>query len=221
MALSRLARATRAIDKRGALLVYPIKNRSEPLSIWSELYPKSKMVWEWDAGADDRVAMIWSLREELSRSHQVVYVKWFQGRATFFSKARFVDMLSYLRAGEVSQRLTLKSAEALEILQADSPLSTKQLKAALGSEGRVFEAEYNRLMKPLWRHLLAVGFGEFDDSSFPSLGIGATSTLFEEEWAKSQTLSVAEAEHNLLEHLGPDNPFFKFAQKIVRTSALI
>ncbi|HMN67936.1 MAG TPA: hypothetical protein PKC28_05290, partial [Bdellovibrionales bacterium] len=76
------AKAIKAIDKKGALLVYPLNNKKEPASIWSELFPRTKMRWEWDAGSDNRVAELWYLREELSRSRKVVYVKWYQGRAT-------------------------------------------------------------------------------------------------------------------------------------------
>lgn len=40
------------------------------------------MHWEWDDAGDKRVADLWHLREELSRSgERVVYTKWFQNRA--------------------------------------------------------------------------------------------------------------------------------------------
>ncbi len=59
-------------------------------------------------------------------------------------------------------------------------------------------------MRPLWNRLFIVGFGEFQDSSFPSLGVGATQTLFEELWSESQTLSAegarAESREALCSH---------------------
>lgn len=213
------AKAIAAINKRGALLVYPLNNRKEPLSLWSELYPRSKMRWEWDADGDDRVASLWHLREVLSRSRQVVYAKWFQGRATFFSFEVFVSLLAFLRAREfVQSGLSLDSQTVLELLLSDSPLSTKQLKAGAEMEGRLLEPTYNRAMKPLWNHLAIVGFGEFEDSSFPSLGIGATQTLFEDLWQESASISVEDAEALLHKVLGEGNPFFKYAKRIAKSS---
>jgi hypothetical protein len=209
-------KAMRAIDKRGALLVYPLNNRREPLSIWSELYPRSKMRWDWDQDGDNRVADLWSLRMRLSISRHVIYAKWFQGRATFFSREVFIHLLAYL--GSVRVDVPPNSASVLELLRNDSPLSTKQLKAAAELEGRALEPTYNRAMKPLWAQLLIVGFGEFEDSSFPSLGIGAAATLFEDEWNESELVKADVAAAFLCEKLGSENPFFKYARK-VRTLA--
>jgi hypothetical protein len=206
-------KSIQAINKRGILLVYPLANRAEPRSLWSELFPRSQMRWEWDSGGDTRVADLWYLREELSRSREVMYAKWFQGRATLFSRPVFTHLLAYLSVPERRQRLTRASDEALAALEADSPLSTKQLKAAIGLEGRLMEAAYNRALKPLWSNLLITAFGEFDDSSFPSLGIGATATLFEDEWAAARDITPEDAEVFLRETLGDENPFWKFARK--------
>jgi hypothetical protein len=213
-------KAIQAIQKRGALLVYPLNNRKEPLSLWSELYPRSRMRWEWDQDGDNRVASLWMLREELSRSHQVIYVKWYQGRATFFSREVFVHLLAYLRSAEVARTLGPESQNILDLLLSDSPLSTKQVKAAAELEGRLNEPAYNRAMKPLWHYLLLVGFGEFEDSSFPSLGIGATQTLFEELWIEANTLVASEAETWFNKFWAEDNPFLKFAKKLRKQSAV-
>ena len=208
-------RALESIEKRGALLVYPLNNRKEPLSLWSELFPRSEMRWEWTETADDRVGDVWILREHLSRSRQVVYAKWYQGRATFFSFPVFTHLLAYLGAvGTCEDGLSPDSREILDLLLSDSPLSTKQLKAGADMEGRLMESTYNRAMKPLWNRLIIVGFGEFNDSSFPSLGVGATATLFEEAWNESTKISVQKATEFLIEKLGSENPFFKFAKRI-------
>lgn len=172
------------------------------------------MRWEWDTGGDDRVSQLWSLREQLSRSREVVYAKWFQNRATLFSFEVFVNLLAFLRASQVTQVMPPASRNILELLQADSPLSTKQLKAAAELEGRLLEPSYNRAMKPLWQHLLVLGFGEFEDSSFPSLGIGASQLLFEDQWAQSLRITPQAAEKSLRAKLGATNPFFKFAVKL-------
>lgn len=215
MSRKNAARAVEAINKHAILLVYPIKNQSEPGSLWSVLYPGSEMVWEWDADADARVSSLWILREELSRSSQVVYAKWYQGRATFFSRECFVQLLAYLRP---RQAFPAKSQEILENLEMDSPLSTKQIKEAAELQGKFFEAEYNRAMKALWNRLVIVGFGEVDDSSFPSLAVGASKNLFEELWLESQEVSSEKAGAWLLKKLGEKNKFLKFAQKIVSSA---
>ena len=213
-------KAIQALNRRGCLLVYPLANRREPGSIWSELFPRSRMRWEWDQDGDTRVSDLWRLREELSRSNQVVYAKWFQGRSTFFSLEVFTLLLAFLRSASVASALNGESREILEILFADSPQSTKQLKKASELEGRLLEPTYNRALRPLWQHLLIVGYGEFADSSFPSLGLGAASSLFESAWRESPSLSATVAEHRLRQILGEENPFFKYATKVSRTSAM-
>lgn len=215
MARSQIRKkAIQAINDRGCLLVFPINNRKDPASLWYELHPRTKMRWEWDEGGDNRVSDLWFLREELSRSREVVYSKWYQNRATLMSKDVFVDLLVFLKSRTVGENLQGESRSALEFLISDSPLSTKQLKAALELEGRLLEPTYNRAMKTLWRHLLIVAFGEFEDSSFPSLGIGATETLFEELWQESLTRNAEDAGNRLEKRLGKANLFLKFAVKV-------
>ncbi|MGZ3723182.1 MAG: AlkZ-related protein [Bdellovibrionales bacterium] len=207
-------KAITAINSRGCLLVYPLANRAEPRSVWSELFPRSKMRWDWDNDGDNRVAELWYLKEELSRSREVIYSKWFQNRATLFSFEVFVNLMAFLRAPELADGMSGESRNALDYLLSDSPLSTKQLKAALELEGRLLEPSYNRALKPLWQQGMIVAFGEFEDSSFPSLGIGATATLFEELWNEASRIDSEAAEKFLLKKLGGGNPFYKFALKI-------
>ncbi len=172
-----LKKAISFIEKRGALLVFPIHNQKEPWSLWSEFYPKSTMRWEWDESGDNRVADLWHLREELSRSRKVVYGKWYKGRATVFSRELFSAMWPVL---SVQESLSTHARNLLSILEQESPLSTKELKRQGGLQGKVFEGTFQKALKELWTRLLIVGFGEVDDGAFPSLAIGATSALFEE-----------------------------------------
>jgi hypothetical protein len=210
----RTAKAIEAVLKRGALLVYPLANKRQPASLWHELFPRTKMRWEWDESGDSRVADLWRVRERLSRSRKVVYAKWFQGRATLFSPEVFVNLLAYFESSRVREVLSSDSRNIVELLESDSPLSTKQLKAAADMEGRLMEPAYNRAMKPLWNTLLIVGFGEFEDSSFPSLGLGATRTLFEELWRKAEKVPQNQAERYLGELWSEKDPFWKFAQRV-------
>ncbi|MEN0057750.1 MAG: hypothetical protein AAGB31_02855 [Bdellovibrio sp.] len=206
----------RAIEERGCLLVYPIKNKKEPRSLWSELYPRSEMRWEWDADADNRIGELWILREELSRSGKVIYSKWYQGRATFFSKEVFVHLLAYLGSCHKKESLPRSSQEALESFLMDSPQSTKIIKENLGWQGKMMESHFNRAMKPLWNFLLLVGYGEVEDSSFPSLNMAATQTLFEELWRQAQDIEAGQAEIFLHRKLGLDSLFMKFANRVRR-----
>lgn len=206
-------RALAAIDEQGALLIFPMKNKKEPKSIWSVLHPRSEMRWEWDENGDGRVAELWHMREELSRSGKVVYSKWYQGRATVFSKEVFQDLLSYFQSTSRLPDRHTESGKILELLRSDSPLSTKVIKLECGLQGKLLESTFNRAMKPLWQRLQIVGYGEFQDSSFPSLGIGATELLFEDLWHQSKLKDPASARDNLTQKLGPDNVFLKFAEK--------
>src|SRR5262249_24540704 len=96
--MREFARAAPALQRHGILLVYPLKNRPEPRSLWHVLHPKVDMVWSWTADADPRVAEMWHLRERLAESRKVPYAKWYSGRATFFSPAVFRAMLGTFRA---------------------------------------------------------------------------------------------------------------------------
>lgn len=214
------SKAIDAVNKFGALLVYPLNNRPDPQAIWHKLHPKTEMVWEWDEDGDDRVAQMWHLRTEMSRSDEVVYSKWFQGRATFFSKPVFVDFLAYLQSVKFCEELDPQRAEVMEILGNDSPLSTKQLKAALGLEGKLNEPTWNKTMKPLWNRLLLVGYGEFEDSSFPSLGIGATHTLFEDLWKQSTKVKPQDAANRLVKRFGENSAIWKWTKRAERSEVL-
>ncbi|MBC7693537.1 MAG: hypothetical protein H7222_17360, partial [Methylotenera sp.] len=182
-----------AIEKQGMLLVFPLNNQKEPVSLWSSFHPRSQMKWEWDEGGDDRVARLWHLREELSRSGKVVYAKWYRGRATFFSKKLFTSALRVLNSGleeRILKRDLSRAAQTVfEILQSDSPLSGKMIRKLSELSGKDNEKMYTRALKQLWDRLLIVGHGEIDDGAFPSLALGATSVVFERLWSDSLKVS--------------------------------
>lgn len=207
-----------AVNEHGCLLVFPLDNRKDPKSIWSVLYPRTPMRWEWDSGGDNRVGELWMLRAELMDSREVVYSKWYQGRATYFSKKVFINLLAYFGTSQDRRPVGPTSQEALDLLLMDSPQSTPLLKENLGLRGRLNESQYNRTLKPLWNYLYLVGFGEVEDSSFPSLNIGASATLFEELWLESQSIAPDAAEKYLVKTLGEDNLFLKFARKLLRST---
>lgn len=205
-------KAIKAINEQGALLVFPLQNRKEPASIWSALHPRTKMRWEWDENGDNRVAKLWMLRADLSTSREVVYAKWYQGRATFFSRQVFVWLLAFLR--DETKVRSSESNQILEILEMDSPLGPKQLREMTELQGRRLEALYQRALKQLWQPLWIVGFGEIEDSSFPSLAIGATKVIFEELWNESLEITADDAQKKILKKFGEKNLFYLYALKL-------
>jgi len=179
--------AVKAIEKEGILLVFPLQNQKEPKSLWSHFFPRSAMRWEWDEGGDNRVGELWHLREQLSRSNKVVYSKWYRGRATFFSREVFTQILADIEKRVPSPRgLTVEAARMLSLLKESSPQSTKELKRAAHLEGKFMEPTYSKATQELWRRLLIVGHGEVDDGAFPSLAMGSTQHLFEDLWKRAR-----------------------------------
>ena len=178
----QLPAAVASIRQHGALLVFPINNRELPHSLWAEFFPKTRMVWDWNDDSDARRDM-WQMMKRLSDCREVVYSKWYQGRATFFSHEFFAAMLSDVVHIKCLGTSYPETARVLfEVLENNSPLSTKELKELTDLQGRVNESMYNRGMKELFTRLLIVGFGEVEDGAFPSLAVGATELLFEEQW---------------------------------------
>ncbi|MES2769805.1 MAG: hypothetical protein V4596_11730 [Bdellovibrionota bacterium] len=205
--------ALNAINKNGILLVFPIKNKNEYNSIWKELYPRSKMKWEWDENGDNRVAKLWHLREELSSSREVIYSKWLSGRATFFSKPLFKSLYRLSREWNSNQK-TRESMQILDCLKMDSPLSTKQLKEATHLQGKYFERTYEKAMKPLWQHFDIVAVGEIQDSSFPSLAIASTESFFEDLVLEAKEKSLSEAQEIFKTYVPQNSLVEKFWRKL-------
>lgn len=205
-------KSTQAINRDGIILVFPIDNRKDPHSLWYELHPRTKMRWEWDDEGDSKVADLWHLRTELSVSRQVVYTKWFRNRATFFSKELFTACLCVSQNNP--KHLSRESNDILEVLRMDSPLSTKQLKESVQLQGRLLEPLFNKSMKALWDSFQIVAFGEVEDSSFPSLAVGASQNLFEELWQESQEMSESMALKIIDEKLPLGSTWRKYWDKI-------
>jgi hypothetical protein len=203
-----LRSAISKINKRGILLVFPIHNKKDPPSLWYEFYPRTKMRWEWDDEGDSKVADLWHLREKLSSSRKVIYTKWFRGRATLISFDLFVAMLKIYSLNQIS--MTTHARDMLDLLNEDSPLSTKVLKRLSGLQGRSLEGLYTRALKELWSRCLIVGFGEVDEGAFPSLAIGSTKIIFENLWKKAQALEKAAAEAIINQYMPSGSHFRKY-----------
>lgn len=205
-----MRRAVQAINTQGALLVFPIKNSKEPNSLWSVFYPRSKMRWEWDESGDNRVGHLWSLMKKLSDCDEVVYSKWFRGRATFFSRELFRALLAVeMQSPNFMQGFSPEANLLLETLEQDSPLSTKQLKELTDLQGKFNEGRYTRAMKSLFLHFHIVAYGEVEDGAFPSLAVGSTKLLFEDLWTEAGELSLKEARSCIEQYLPQGNAFRK------------
>lgn len=211
-------KAIHEIEKAGILLVFSIKNKPDPESLWSKLHPRSKMSWNWDEDGDDRVVNLWHLMKQLSGSQKVVYSKWYQNRATFFSKSIFADLLCYLmKTYDLHAGLIPEAREILEILEQDSPLSTKELKEAADLKGKFFESLYNNALKQLYQRGLIVSFGEKEDGAFPSSLMGSTRLLFEDVWKEAAQRDLKSAERNLRKLFDSSPALQKQLQRIEKT----
>lgn len=195
---STYSKAVRLIDQHGFLLVFPQAHKSSPQNLWHLLYPSAPFLWGWDDSADNRVADLWHLREELARSRDVVYGKFYQGRATFFSKAIFKKLLAAKGPWD-HEFADRTSQEILETLEMDSPLSTKQLKHMTGLQGKMLEGAFHRALRDLWENFLIVGLGEIEDGAFPSLAYAATRVAFEDLWNEALQIDPGDAMISLTE----------------------
>jgi hypothetical protein len=215
MSTPRFKKSIELINKNGALLVFPINNAKEPLSLWQLLHPRTPLKWEWDDDGDQKVFKMWTLMKELSNCRQVIYSKWYKGRATFFSRKLFTALLT------VSQNLEIKNKESqilLEELKNNSPLSTKELKSITGLKGKLLEPSYNKAMKELFEKFKIVAYGEVDDGAFPSLAVGATENIYEELLIESQELEKTQALKIINASLKKDSLMFKFLIKTIEIS---
>jgi hypothetical protein len=210
----RLKSAVAKIEKNGVLLVFPINNKPQPHSLWSEFYPRKKMYWDWDESGDNRVFDMWSLMKRLSESGEVVYSKWYQGRATFFSKELFTALirLSFNTFSNPSV-LSRHAREILEVLEQDSPLSTKKLKLICELQGKDNARIYDKAVKELFTGFLIVGYGEVDDGAFPSLAVAATRTIFEELYLNAQSMPEAKAQAIVDRYMPESGLFRKYFEK--------
>ena len=205
--------AVERINERGVLLVFPVNNRPLPPSLWSEFFPKTRMIWDWNDDAAGPVHDMWSLMKQLSDCREVVYSKWYQGRATFFSRELFVAMLGLGRRQFDVHRLSSTARLLFEVLENNSPLSTRKLKELTDLQGRLHDAEYSRAMKDLFSCLRIVGFGEVDDGAFPSLAVGATELLYDDLWREAEGMSVRRAQSTLDRFMPPSSHFRRFFDK--------
>jgi len=206
--------AVKRINERGVLLVFPINNRPLPLSLWSEFFPKTRMVWDWNDDAAGAVHDMWGLMKRLSDCREVVYSKWYQGRATFFSRDLFTAILCLrCRQFDARRRLSPTARTLFEVLENNSPLSTRKLKELTDLQGRLHEVEYSRAMKELFSRLLIVGFGEVDDGAFPSLAVGATELLYDDLWRQAEAMSLRKAQTAIDRWMPQSSHFRRFFDK--------
>jgi hypothetical protein len=218
MARPTISRAISFIEQHGALLVFPIKTNLEVPSLWQCFHPRTRMNWDWSSDASDKVPALWHLREELSRSREVIYAKWFQGRATFFSPDVFVAILNFtLSHPDPLDGLEDSARRLYSSLLDDSPQATKALKDSAGLPGKAFETEFQRGLRALWKRLLIVGYGEVEEGGFPSLAIGATKLLFEDEWDRAGNMSAAERAEILQRHFPRGSPFAKQLERNLKS----
>jgi len=152
--------------------------------------------------------------KQLSDCRDVVYSKWYQGRATFFSRDLFVAILCLrCRQFDARRRLSPTARILFEVLENNSPLSTRKLKELTELQGRLHEADYSRAMKELFSRFLIVGFGEVDDGAFPSLAVGATELLYDDLWRQAEGMSHRKAQTAIDRWMPQASHFRRFFDK--------
>lgn len=220
MAYRNYKKAVGAINRHHIQLVYPIKNAEEPRALWHSLYPGAFMKWDWSEDADQRVVDIWHLKNELCYGQDVVYAKWFRGRATFFSREIFVPMICLLKTTQVEGiHRNMHANDIYEALLDNSPQTPKLVKQAVELSGAHNRSDYERGVKLLWEQLLIVGTGEVDEGQFPALAMGATKHIFEDLWDEGGSLDPGEAEERCRKLLPSDSPFFKYFNRMLAKHA--
>ena len=156
---SRFERAIEFIDQQGILLVFPVKNQKDADSLWARFHPRTPLRWEWTDDGDDKVFQMWHLMKELSDCEQVVYSKWYQGRATYFSRELFQALYFLtMQNSELFESPPDAYEDLMEVLTESSPLSTKELKKHTDLRGKDCAAIYNRGMKWAFTRFLIVRF---------------------------------------------------------------
>lgn len=208
-------KAIEKINEHGALLVFPVGNRPDPRSLWSEFYPRAEMRWEWSGDGDPRMWRMWQMMKRLSAGREVVYSKWYAGRATFFSQELFTALLaSAMQARrDMADGLDREARRILDILGNNSPLSTRQLKLEANLTGRENEGLYGRSLKALFTRFVIIAPGEVDEGSFPSLAIGSTRLLREDLWSKAEGMSRAQARKVIERFMPPSSRFRRFLDR--------
>jgi len=213
----RYQKALAAINERHVQLVYPIQNAREPRSLWHSLHPRSAMRWDWSEDADQRVVDLWHLKDDLCLGREVVYAKWFRGRATFFSRAIFVPILALLGTtrAEALRRNANASRLYAELLD-NSPQTPRRLRQAVDLVGSHNRGDYERGVKLLWEQLVIVGTGEVDEGQFPALAMGATRHILEDLWEEAAGMEPRDAEARCQALLPAASPFSRFLDRLMR-----
>jgi hypothetical protein len=213
-------KAVAAINEHHVQLVYPIQNAREPRSLWHSLHPRSVMKWDWSEHADPRIVDLWHLKDDLCHGRDVVYAKWFRGRATFFSREIFVPMLGLLgTTRSEAARHDVHARRIHEELLDNSPQTPKLVRQAADLSESDKRGDYERGVKLLWEQLLIVGTGEVDEGQFPALAMGATRHIFEDLWDAASSIDPRDAEERCRKLLPADSPFSKFFHRLMHKFA--
>ena len=195
-------------------MVFPQKGDKSIPSLWHELFPRSEMVWEWNEDSDDRISDLWHMMKILSSCEDVVYAKWFRGRATFFSRDVFTALLALMvQTPGVIEHPPHVARTLLDALEENSPQSTKELKAVTDLQGRDNASAYDRGLKWLFARLQIVGYGEADDGAFPSLVVGATRLIYGDLWSDASEMNLSKAQSLVDRALPKGQPFRKFLDR--------
>jgi hypothetical protein len=177
---SHLQGALEFIEREGRVAVFPEKNKKKKgaiVSLWELFYPRTKMSWEWDDSADNRVVKLWWLKNEIARTQQVLYGRFFGNRPVYVSKKEASKILATIKPKPLSPL----AREILARLEDNSPQTKRMLARALRDEGwEPSKGEFERALLDLQKNfqIVSLGDSEREAGPMPSSEYAAISLIF-------------------------------------------
>jgi len=167
------------VEKIGRVAIFPEKKPSKHsiISLWELFYPRTKMKWEWDDSADNRVVKLWWLKNEIAQTQKVLYGRFFGNRPVLVSKSETRRTLKTLE----KKPLTSLAREILSRLEDNSPQTKRMLGRELRAEGwEPTKSEFERSLIDLQKNFLIVSLGdsEREKGPMPSSEYAALSLIF-------------------------------------------
>lgn len=167
------------VEKVGRVAIFPEKNKkkSSIISLWELFFPRTKMKWEWDDSADNRVVKLWWLKNEIAQTQKVLYGRFFGNRPILVSK----NEARRTMAGLERKPLSSLAREILSRLEDNSPQTKRMIGKSLRDDGwEITKGDFERALLSLQKQFLIVNLGdsEREKGPMPSTEYAALSLVF-------------------------------------------
>ncbi|MEO5668509.1 MAG: hypothetical protein ABIR96_10655 [Bdellovibrionota bacterium] len=154
------------VERVGRVAIFPEKNKKKNsiVSLWEIFYPRTKMKWEWDEAADNRVVKLWWLKNEIAQTQKVLYGRFFGNRPVLVSKKEALKILVTLEP----RRHSRLASEILSRLEDNSPQTKRMLGRALRDDGwEPTKSEFEKALLDLQRDFKIVNLGDSEREKGP------------------------------------------------------